>query len=246
MGQEINKFTKLKTICAYALDEMSKSGTGNMDKAWLFAFRGLMDIGFEISFEPQTFRLPVLGNKTATIPAGSLGVTKVALLNENGELVALKTNNALTKWNDLNPNRLGLLTPNINNSIDDISNPSWFFNYYNNGNYYNLYGVRTGIVTYGACTIDEKNGVIVLDPNFQYDNVMVECIIAPQEDNDYMIETCLQEALIEWIKLKFKMGTQDDYTRAVIKGRRRLQNKKVNLATVNQVIRESVAMKILS
>lgn len=247
MSDFINKYTKLKTICAYALDELSKSGIGNMDKAWVFGLRGIVDIGYEISFEPETFRLAVPSNKVVPIPANSLGVTKVGLLDNNGEISVLRTNNALTKWRDLSPERLGdLQTNNINDSVSNISNPQWFFNYYMNGNYFNLFGVRTGIITYGSCTIDEKNQQIILDPNFQYDSILVECITSPQQNDDYMIETCLQEALIEWIKLKFGKGSQDDYTRALLKGRRRLEKKKVNLATVNQVIRESVAMKLLS
>lgn len=242
---ELTKYTELKRICAYALDQMQKNSLGNLDRAWIFGFRGLVDMGFEISFEPKTVRLPIQNNKTVIIPADNIGITKVGLLDNNGLLSSLRIDNALTTWRDTDPQRLQDLTPNISDSIANIGSAAFFFNYFINGNYYNLYGTQTGLVQYGSCRVDEANGVIVLPPDFQYDSVLVEYISSPEKDNDYKIETCLQEALIEWIRWKFGVGSDKEYYAALIKGRRRLTNKKFTLSKANQVIRESVAMKIL-
>jgi hypothetical protein len=56
----------------------------------------------------------------------------------------------------------------------------------------------------------------------------------------------MQEAVISFIKWKLKMGTREEFYAAVVEGRRSLPKKKIELQTINQVIRESQAMKLRS
>jgi hypothetical protein len=60
------------------------------------------------------------------------------------------------------------------------------------------------------------------------------------------VPTCLQEAIISFCKWKLKLGSREEYYGAVVAGRRRLPKKKVNLQTINQVIRESDGLKLRS
>jgi len=246
MTTDINKYTPLRTIVSYAMDELDMSEAED-DKGWLFGLRALVDMHFDIAAEPLTVRLPKNGNQTVTLPAGYLSWSKIGILNNNGETNTLKINNSLTKWRDNNPNRLSLLTADINDSAVDLAGRPFFFNYFYEGNYYNLYGAPPGLVQYGSCRVDEKNGVIVLEPDFQYDHVLLEHISSPERNkDDYMVETALQEAIIAFIKWKFKRGTDLEYYAEVTKGRRRLVGKKVTLQGINQVIRESETFKLRS
>lgn len=246
MASDLQQYEPLRTMVAYALDEMGKSG-GDEDRAWLFAFRGLSDMHFQFTAEPETVRLNVQGNKTVPFPSYCLGINKVGVLNADGELCSLKANNALTTWRDDNPNRLqDLANVDVNNSVGALSTIPWFVNYYYNGSYYNLFGVGPGLVTYGSYQVDQKNRVIILEPNFAYDQVLVEMITAPERNADYMVPVVLRESIIAFIKWKFKQGTAQEYYDECIKARRTMPKKKFVLSTANQVLRESDAMKLRS
>lgn len=242
---DLYKYTPLRTIVSFAMDEMDMSGAED-DKGWLFGLRGLDELHIDISAEPLTIRIPLNANKTASLPPGYRSWTKIGILNQNGETSTLKINNALTKWRDNNPNRLSDLTADINDGAADLSGRPFFFNYFYEGDYYNLYGAPPGLIQYGECRVDETNGVIILDPDFQYDHVLLEHISSPERNDDYMVETSLREAIIAFIKAKFKQGTMQEFYGEVIKARRRLPGKKVTLQGINQVIRESETFKLRS
>ena len=99
-----------------------------------------------------------------------------------------------------------------------------------------------GLIQYGECRFDEKNRIIVLSPNFQYDSVILEYVSAPEKDADYNIQTCFQEAVISFIKWKMKQGAREEFYAAVIEGRSQLPGKKVTAQTINEVIRSTGGM----
>lgn len=245
MATDIDYYTPLSTIVSYCLDANDKS-EGDQDRMWLLGLRGLTDIGYEFSAQAVTYRLPLNGNKTVSFPVGCLSWTKIGLLNEHGETVTLKINNAFTKWRDLNPNRESLLTPDINNSITTMVSAPLFINYYYNGNYVNLFGVRNGLVQYGECIVDEENRVVILPPDFRYDHILFECMAAPQKQEDYMVLTALQEAVIAFIEWKMKIAPRELYIAAKVEARRRMPNKKVTLQQINQIVREANSMMLRS
>lgn len=228
-----------------AIDEIDSS-IGSFDKAWVLGFRAITLMNFQVAGQTITVRLPVLGNKTVPFPANCLSWTKVGILNDKGEIITLRTNNGLTTFRDTNPNRIGDLTPNVDTSIGQLALIPYYSNYYYGGGCFNLYGVGNGVITYGDCKVDEKNRVIILNPDFQYDSIMLEFIDSPQQNDDYEFFTCLQEAVIAFIKWKLKVGSREDFYGAVTEGRRSLPKKKVDLQTINQVIRESNGMKLRS
>jgi len=105
---------------------------------------------------------------------------------------------------------------------------------------------ENGVITHGECKVDDLNKVIILSPNFRYDSIMLEYTYVPQQDGDYQIFTCLVEAAIAFAKWKLKEGSYQEYISALTIGRRALPKKKVQLQTLNQVIRESQAFKLRS
>ena len=233
----------LLTIVDYTLDELKKSD-GDRDRYWVLAFRALVDMMYDISAHPVTLRLPVNANMTVNFPPGCISWTKIGILNNNGEISTLKINNALTTWKDLNPNRLVDLTPDITDSLPTLIQSPFYLNYFYDGVYQPLFGVGGGLIQYGECRVDEENRVVVLQPDFKYAQILFECIYSPKKDGDYKVSLALQEAIIAFIKWKDKQGTYQEYIAAKIQARRRMPKKKVVLQHINQVIRESEAMKL--
>jgi len=233
----------LLRIVDYVLDECNKS-QGDRDKYWILAFRGLVDLMFDISAHPVTLRIPVQPNMTVPFPPGCISWTKIGILNNNGEISTLRINNALTTWKDLNPNRLVDLTPDITDSLPTLIQSPFYLNYFYDGVYQPLFGVGGGLIQYGDCRVDDENRIVVLQPDFKYSSILFECIYSPKRDGDYKVPLLLQECLIAFIKWKDKQGTYQEYIAAKIEARRRLPKKKFVLQKINQVIRESETMKL--
>lgn len=245
IADNIGTYTPLKTIVSYFLDQFKKSDS-DQDEVWIIGLRALTELNVDISAEPLTVRIPVDGNKTAQFPSDCLQWSKVGLINAAGEMSTLKINRGLTTYKDLHPDRLAKLTPDINDSISALGGIPMFLNYYYNDGFYNLYGVGNGLIQYGECRIDDKKRVVVLSPDFPYDSILFEYISAPQRNQEYQVETVLQEAVISFIAWKMKLDTAENYYAEVTKARRRLPGKKVTLQGINQVIRESNGMKLRS
>lgn len=245
MSTDISPYTSLKSAVAMALDEEEKS-ISSFDRCWILGLRGLVKLTFSISGQPETVRLPVSGNKTVSFPAGLLSWSKIGIMDDNGQINTLKINNALTTFRDNNHNRLNQLTSDINTSIGSLALVPYYANFYYGGNCYNLFGVGNGVITYGDCKVDEKNRVIILEPNFRYGSILVEGIMCPEKDNDYQIPTCLQEAVIMFIRWKLKLAKREEFYAEATEARRSLPKKKVILQTLNQVLRESDSMKLRS
>jgi hypothetical protein len=242
---DITKYTPLKTIVAYWLDENSKSEK-DFDKAWVMAFRALIKIGNQIAFEPMTVRLPVnTGNMTVTLPAGYIKWTKLGIINGSGEVCTLKINNSLTFWRDTNPNRLTNISPDIpDQNVSMYLQSPFFYNYYFGSVYSPYFGIGGGLVQYGDVRVDEANNIIVLDPQYGFPDILLEYIGSPQKNNDYQIQTCCQEAVISFLNWKFKLGTSADYYAALIEARRSL--KPITLQEIQQAIRENTKYALKS
>ena len=236
-------YTPLMTIVSYTVDELDKS-SGDVDKMWLLAFRAMTAMNYSFSGQPQTVRLPVSGNKTVMFPPALLSWSKIGIMDDKGQINTLKINNALSTFRDNNPKRLSQIAPDINNSIGSLALVPYYSNYYYGGGVYQLFGVGNGVITYGDCKVDELNRVIILPPNFRFDSILIEGIMNPTKDYDYEVLTCLQEAIIAFIKWKLKLGSREEFYAAAIEGRRSMPKKKVILQTLNQVLRESDGYKL--
>jgi len=246
MSTDIGKYVPLKQVVSYYLDEMKKS-YAEFDPCWILAFRALISMGFSVAFEPKTIRIPLNANLTANLPADYLNWTKIGVQDSDGGFSTLAINNALTKYADNSPQRIEKIEQiQVNDSVGLLSNSPAFVNYFYNGTYFTLFGIGGGLIQHGSCNVDEVNRVIIFPPDFRFESVLFEYIFSPQRDNDYQIQTCLQEAVIAFIKWKNKEGSMQEYYAMVTEGRRSLDKKKVTLQTINQVLRESDAMKLRS
>lgn len=242
---DIQSYVPLKTIVSYTLDE-NNSSDGDFDRLWVLAFRALVDMLFDITAEPITVRLPVNGNQTVNFPSDYLSWVKIGILNADGQVSTLKINNAISTFKDNNPNRLSQLDPDITDKLPILLNSPFYVNYFYNGMYQPLFGVGGGLIQYGECRVDEENRIVVLSPHFKYTHIIFEYLSSPQRNGDYTVPIQAQEAIIAFIKWKNKTGTREEYIAEKIAARRRMPKKRVTLQQVNQVLRESNGMKLLS
>lgn len=173
-------------------------------KLFDISFRGLFNLGLDFFFEVQTVKLPVNANLTVTVPSNCLNVVKCGILNGVGEIIPLYSNSKLTTYADLLPNRISVTQDNTIFNWNNPANGQWFYNYWANGTYTNLYGLPSGAPFIGSYKYDSVNGVIVLDETFAFDYLMVECLVSPVEGQEYYIPIQFREALIAWMWLKDK------------------------------------------
>jgi hypothetical protein len=242
MSIDIQKYVKLRTVVSYFLDQWDKSA-GDEDKAWLIALRGYVDIGFNVAFEPLSVRLQVNGNQTVTLPPDYITWTKIGCINASNEVSSLKVNTALSKLKDTNPNRVSYLNPDVQDMDfgNLVLNP-YFLNYYFGNWYTPLFGLGNGLVQYGSVVVDEANGVIVLGPGYPFNDLLLEYISSPERNDDYMVLTCYQEAIIAFLEWKFKLGTETAYYNRVMEGRRK--DDPIRLQVLNDVIRSQSGYKV--
>lgn len=239
------KYISLKSVVSMFLDENAKS-MGDFDMCWILAFRAMDKLNYQISDEPKTVRLPVSANKTVSFPSDYRRWIKIGILNSTGEVSTLRINNSLTTFKDNNPNRLAKINGDINDSIPFLTSNAFFLNYFYNGSYMPLFGVQGGLIQYGECRVDETNNVIILSPDFQYDSIILEYMSCPQMDGDYQIIDSMKEAVIAFIAWKMKLAPRENFYAEAVEARRTLPGKRVDLQTINQILRESTGMKLLA
>jgi len=230
------KYIPLKEVMAMFLDQYDKS-IADADKVWIILFRGLEDMHFNISAEPKTVRLPKNGNQTVTLPADYVAWVKIGVMDNMGQVSTLRINNSLTTFRDTNPNRLDLLTADINSGWGGSNLNMPFLNFYYNGVYTPLFGIGGGLIQFGECRVDEKNNVIVLPPDYRFDSLLLEYISCPEKDDDYMVDRRLRESLITFVAWKLKLDTDVNYYARLTEARRKITP--VHLQTFNQIIREN-------
>ncbi|HEY8688453.1 MAG TPA: hypothetical protein VIM07_04400 [Chitinophagaceae bacterium] len=197
MGQRQAYITLDSCITDY-LGE-SEQSIHRYKKCFDIAFRGLDNMGIDFFYQIQTVKLPINANGTVTLPSNCLNVIKAGILNGAGEIAPLNSNSKLTTYADLLPDRIAKTQGNSIPNWDINCNGGWYYNYWANGGYTNLYGLPSGAPFIGSYKYDSFNGVIVLDANFQFDYLMVECLVSPIEGQEYYIPIQFREALIAWM-----------------------------------------------
>ena len=168
-------------------------------KLFDLAFRGMDELGINFFYQIQTFKLPINANLTVTLPSNCLNIVKVGVLNGRGEIIPIPSNSKLTTYADLLPDRIAKTQDNTVFNWEITCNGGWYYNYWANGTYTNLYGLPSGAPFMGSYKYDSVNGLIVLDENFQFPYLMVECLVSPTEGEDYYIPIQFREALIAWL-----------------------------------------------
>ena len=182
---DIQKNIILRKIIFAYIDE-AKQTIGEYARLRGIALRGMVELGFDISWSPKCSLLQVLPNKTAELPIDFLQWVRIGNFNSGGEIATLKVNNKLSNYKAENSSRLS--------GIDPVTNDF--------GSASNSFGLGVNINYKGECTVDELNGVILLNADYQYDTVALQYIASPEQDDDYTVPIQLQEAIISWLRWK--------------------------------------------
>lgn len=166
-------------------------------KTYHSAFRGMENLGLDFFYRVQSLKLPVNANMTVTIPANCINVIKAGILNNNGSIIPLWNNPNMTTYADLLPDRIE--KTNDPESIWLNGDTNVWSNVWNGTGYSSVYGVPSGEPFIGEFKVDIENGVIILNQHFNRDYLMVECVVSPQEGQDYYLPLHFREALISWL-----------------------------------------------
>lgn len=169
-------------------------------KLFNLGFRCMEDLGLDFFLTIKTVKLIPSANKTVPLPPDFLNYTKIGVTNGLGQLIPLTYNEGLTAYNDLNPNRLSNIASDTINQYS-YSSPT-FFNFWNGSNYSNLYGISFAGLSNGGFKIDVSNNVIILDPAFGYNEIIMEYTASPQEGKEHYIPMQFREAMIAWLAWK--------------------------------------------
>ena len=168
-------------------------------KLFHIAFRAMEQLGLNFFYEIKSVKLPVTSSKTIIIPDDYLYYNKVGVFNSLGELVPLKYNDKLSVYHDTTTTRVADIAADTISSIYSYTSPT-FFNYWDGDTYGNLYGVAVNDIYGGGFKDDVRSGVILLDPSFGWDSVVLEYTASPQEGQDYYIPMQFREAIIAWLR----------------------------------------------
>lgn len=192
------------TLDSVILDYLNESEQSNNKyfKVWHLAFRSFEDLGIDFFYKVQAFKLPVNANFTVTLPPNYINWTKIGILNDRGEIMPLQYNNKFTTFADLLPTRVAQ-TQDTQSAWANWNQNTWV-NYWNGSGYSNVYGVPSGEPFIGSFKVDTANGVILLNENFNRDYLMVECVVSPQEGQEYYLPLQFRQAVIAWLWWKDK------------------------------------------
>ena len=199
MSNKIERNIKLSDAVNMYIDE-ARLTTKDFRRLWAMAFRGLQEIGMDVSWSPKVTVLPVNPNLTADLPDDYLEWIRVGLFNASGEIATLKVNEQLTKYRDTTPTRLSDTTTQLGDNMTVPNYPYWFG--YWDQDYEHYFGAGSGLIQAGECRLDSANRVVVFDPQFSYSSVVFEYVSSPMMDDDYTIDFRCQEALISYLRWK--------------------------------------------
>jgi hypothetical protein len=182
----------------------SEQGIHKFFKIWHLSFDIMTNLGLDFFYQVQSFKLPINSNLTVNLPSNCLKWTKIGVLNSVGEIIPLKYNSKLTGYAQFSPDRLQKTQDNTLFDLFQFNAPIWY-NWWNGYTFQTLYGLPSGAPFVGSFKVDENTGVILLDENYAYNYLMVECIVSPQEGQQYYIPIQFKEAMVAglaWLDIR--------------------------------------------
>lgn len=199
MANQIQKYIKLSDAVNMYIDE-ARLTSKDFRRLWVMSFRGLQEIGLDVSWSPKVTVLPVNPNLTCNLPDDYLEYVRVGLFNSSGEIATLKVNESLTKYRDTVSSRLSDTASQTQAGMNVANYPYWFG--YWDEDYEHYFGSGSGLIQAGECRLDSQNNVIIFDPQFGYTSIVLEYISSPIIDDDFTIDFRCQEALISFLRWK--------------------------------------------
>jgi hypothetical protein len=210
---------------------------------WHLGYRGLEELGMDVTETVKTRILKVNDNKTVDLPGDYMQWSKVGVLNSAGEVATLRYNRNLTGYAATDVDRISLTARTDSDSSASVLD---FRNYAFDGQYCNLFGVPGGLQNLGEFKVDDVQGVVLLDSQFSYTEIVLEYIASPVSDDEFLFPVQAREALISYIRWKSIQSVRNIPANKIEQNRLEYYNQKrlararlnpVRLTTANDVIR---------
>lgn len=199
----------LRQLVAQFLDSSDDSSHA-FRRLYNIGVRGCRAFNLDLTGNIKTVVLEVNPNNTVNLPIDYINYSKIGVLNKRGEVVTYKRNSQLSTWNDTytqqNDRQVGAPVLNtLTPYFDQNTYPNVYYNYYlTNGTSYNLLGADSGTPKVGEYKIDEGNGLILLQPHNQYDQLVLEYLSDGYDSqaDDYEIDSRAEEAFMCYLRWK--------------------------------------------
>lgn len=242
----------VKSLSKIVNEFLSSSDRSNHDFVRLYniARRGVEnEFNLDTTGGFKTVLLDVNPNKTVEIPEWACGWSKIGIVNQNGEFVTLKANDNLTTYHSIyysSSDRVQgvpvLQTYGYGDSIPTGAPylfPYYYFNFYNSGSSFNLFGLPSGRGTVGTYKIDVKNNIIVLGSDFNYSQILFEGLTDgfDEDAQDYMIDIKAAECMMNWIRWQNMIDLPKKYSLSAVKAaeKRYTNSKRISKVRLNPV-----------
>lgn len=255
--KQVGMLTKVSKVCAQYLNSADKS-SHEFARIFNIAIRGLEnEMNLDVGGNFKTVLLDVQPNQTVQLPPDYVNYSKIGIVNQMGEFVTLKRNNQMSNYHAIyyqETNR-NAGVPSINSFANAFGwgaypyNNGYWYNFWNNGTGFNLYGLDSGTATIGTYKIDLGANVIILNQQFPFPQILLEYLSDGFDDSeeDYMIDSRCAEALLAWIRWqaaidmpkKYSPNSVAMYSRMYYNEKRKAKMRVngFNLAEFNDIIR---------
>lgn len=197
MTKQTARYIPIEQVVNYYIDEAHLTDAHFL-RLWGIAIRGLEEMSYSFAADPISRKLNVNPNKTVNLPGDYVMWCKVGVVNERGEIATLKINPNLSRYAATDDDRV-----DENAAVYQTEDYGKYYRNYNyDGTYVHLYGAEGGADVIGECNVLEDDGVIILNPDYQYDHVILEYTASPIANGDYLMPVLIREALISWLRWK--------------------------------------------
>lgn len=199
MTKQTARYIPIEQVVNFYISEANLTDAHFL-RLWHIAIRGLEQMNYSFASEPITRKLNVLPNKTVDLPGDYVDWCKVGVVNDKGEIATLRVNEDLSAYAAIDNDRIVVNASVYQSQLDQDTFFYRNFNY--NGAYVNLFGLPIGIEVVGEFKVLNEQGMIILDPNYGYDHVILEYTASPIANSDYLMPVVLRETLISWLRWK--------------------------------------------
>jgi len=249
----------LKTIIANFISSADLSEHQFM-RLWNIGVMGARSFNLDISGRFKTVLLDVAANKTADLPTDYLTLSKLGVLNANGEVIPFRQNTALNalhaEYTDQldNRNTYPAIDP-INALTSPTRFPFIWLNFTVSGSEgYHLFGLGSGTGTVGEYKIDEECRTIFLSSDWPYSQIVLEYLSDgyDSECDDFVIDVKAEEAMMSYIRWKNAQDNRKKYSTGDVQYyKREFYNQKrlakmrlnpVNISDMQAVFRSNIKL----
>lgn len=200
MAKDTAKWLGLAEVIYQYIDQ-ARLNSSDFRRLWTIGVRGVEEMGMDVHGTTKTVKLMVNDNKTVNLPSDYIGFSKAGIFNAKGEVATLRRNRNLTSYKINQTDRLEDNTDTSNAETYRLQDLA-YINYYDGSGYVNIFGVGSVLNAPGEFDVDEEQGILYLDNNYEYNYIVLEYMSSPADDVDYKIPVQIREAVLAFIAWK--------------------------------------------